>query len=294
MKATTFILTSLLFGILLVTGCQKPGPVELQDTSESEISEVQPISAPSDFSHDPDTTGLVAERYFGELVVAGIRYDAPGESHTMSLARGVFRDRTRPIVIGGRRVGYRTLDVGDLYIDGLPLYKLQRRVPRIPIDTLVGPFYALLNRDGVGGRGFRYFDNHRYGWTNADTNIIIDVNIVSAKDILVTRPIPQDIVRQRQNLLVEWIGGEEFVHLIVSVQLQGEPTQPILRMKLRSRLGRVVIPSNILQMLPADPSSRFVFSFISQTRSQAAMSGYPDTVLVHTASVHSLLLTVQP
>lgn len=293
MKILSYSILSLFLAFVLLTGCQKPAPVELRDSSESEVSELQTISADSGFNHDPDTSGLIAERYFGELVVAGIRYDAPGGLHTVSLARGVFRDKTRPVIFNGRRVGYRTLDAGNLFIDGLPLYKMQRRIPGISPDTLVGSFYILSNRDGVGGRGFTYLDNHRYEWTNSASNIMIDVSTTSAKEIRVVNPVAGGLVSQLHGLLIEWIGGEEFIHLIVSIQQPDSSVRPIIKMKLRSNARRMLIPSKILQMLPVDGSSRFVFSFVSQTRSETTVSGYPDPVLVHSASIHNILLTVQ-
>lgn len=81
-------LCALIVGLLLAAGCQKPAPVELEDTSDSEIFELTGLAGDS---YEPDTTGLLAEdrdRYFAELVVAGVRYDTPKETHTVSLARG--------------------------------------------------------------------------------------------------------------------------------------------------------------------------------------------------------------
>jgi len=282
-------------GLLLAAGCQKPAPVELEDTSESEISE---LTALPGNSYEPDTTGLLTQhrdRYFAELVVAGVRYDTPNETHTVSLARGIIRDRMDSIVINGRKIGYRTLSVGRLLVNGLPLniHLLRYRIgmPGFPLDTVAGPYYLLLNKDGIGGRGFTYFGNYLYTWTNTGSDVVVNASITSAEEIRVTQPTPRDPVRVRRGLNVEWIGGEEYVYLVVSIW-SPEGTRPVLQMRLRSASRQIFIPPRVLQMLPAG-SSQYVFSFISQSRSEAAISGYRDTVLVYSASVHNLLLSVQ-
>jgi hypothetical protein len=164
-------------------------------------------------------------------------------------------------------------------------------MPGFPLDTVAGPYYLLLNKDGIGGRGFTYFGNYLYTWTNTGSDVVVNASITSAEEIRVTQPTPRDPVRVRRGLNVEWIGGEEYVYLVVSIW-SPEGTRPVLQMRLRSASRQIFIPPRVLQMLPAG-SSQYVFSFISQSRSEAAISGYRDTVLVYSASVHNLLLSVQ-
>lgn len=284
----------LLLSVLFLAGCQAPGPVELQETKGPQVSDVQPLAAGSSVD---DTTGLIAadqSSYFAQLIVSGVRSDAVSESHTLSLAHAVFFDKTQPILQNGNTLGYQTIDVGRVFIDGLPLYKVPYRL-RMPsgIDTVVGVQYGLLNRDGIGGRGFTFIPSHRYVWTNADSNqVVLNVETQSARALRILRPTPYEVITQRQDLLIQWTGGETTLHLIISVG-QFDRITPVLRMKIRGDRNQVIIPAKVMELLPTDRSSRFVFTFVSQTRSEAQAVGFPDKILVHSASIHNIHLTVQ-
>lgn len=288
----------LLFLTLSLTGCEKPGPIELQEKGTSEVTEVEPVAV--GFFDDADTTGLLAserEQYFAELVLAGIRYDTPTDSHTVALARGIFQDKGDSLIIRGKKV-YRTLDVGEIFIDGLRLNKLQRRIKFIlpilpPVDTSVGVYYHLQSRDGIGGQGFRYLDSHRYEWEVVNTAGTSRILTLSAPELLVTSPHPRNVVSQRSGLTVTWRGGEESVELLVHARETGGTLRPVLKLRLRNAERRVHLAPKILRLLPVDRYQQFVFSFISRSRSETTVAGYPDAVLVHSASIHNLLLTVQ-
>ncbi len=286
--------------LFAVPACRKPGPVELQDKTQSAISDVQPISSVSDFWNDSDTTGLVAadqSSYFGELVVAGVRYDSPTQSHTVSLARAIFRSSSDSIMYNGKLLGYRTLDVGGVYIDGLPLYSIPTRIKLNASgtsDTVVGVHYQLINKDGVGGRGFTFVPSHTYQWRNSSGNpVVLNVDFRSPKEVRVVRPTPLDIILQNEGLPVEWTGGEDTLRLIISVFEVGKSPIPIMRLRIQSDSKIVTIPAKIMELLPTERSSLFVFTFVSQTRSTVQANGFPDRVLVHAASIHNLLLTVR-
>lgn len=293
------LITTLLVCSFGIPGCRKPGPIELQDSSPSEIIDVQSISSASYLPNEADTTGLVARDrtlYFGELIVAGVRYDGPSVSHTVSVARAMFRNKSDSVVYNGRFLGYRTLFIGSVYIDGLPLYSVLTRI-RLGVgttDTVVGVHYLLVNTDGVGGRGFTFTPSHIYQWRNSPgSGVVLNVDARSPKEIRVLRPTPLDHIQQREGLPVEWTGGEDTLLLIISVPEAGRPPNPIMRLRIRSDSKRVTIPWKIIQLLPTDRSANFIFTFISLTRSAVQVSGFPDMILVHSASVHNILLAVQ-
>ena len=288
------------FGFFL-NGCQKPGPVELQDTQGSQVLGIQAISDQNYTEYEQDTTGLVASdknQYLGQLIVSGVRYDVGNETHTVSTARAVFVDTNQPIVRNGRTLGYWSVGVGAVLIDGLPLFRTER-VIRYPVsggfsDTIAGWRYELLSKDGVGGRGFGYSPNHKYEWANiGSANVSFNVQQQSARGIEVVRPTASDVVFLRQDLLVEWSGGEDVVYLIINIPQGGRGQIPVLRMQLRSDEKRVAIPTKVLQLLPINRSSKFMFSFISQRDEQIQVQGFTGNVLVHSASIHNILLSVQ-
>jgi len=296
---TKVVVSTLLVCSLGILGCRKPGPIELQDNAPSELIDVQTISSVSLLSNEADTTGVVARdrsSYFGELIVAGVRYDGPNASHTVSVARAMFRNKSDSVIYNGKLLGFRTLFIGGVFIDGLPLYSVPTRI-KLGLglgDTVVGVHYLLVNRDGVGGRGFTFTPSHIHQWRNSPgSGVVLNVDTRSPNEVRVVRPTPLNPIQQREGLPIEWTGGGDTVRIIISVLEAGRPPDPIMGIRIHSDSKRVTIPSKIMRLLPTERSSSFIFTFVSQTQSAVQVSGFADMILVHSASIHSILLTVQ-
>jgi len=290
----TIALTTLL---CLLLGCHRPGPVQVQPDDDG-VTEVQAVSGSSEVGNEQDTVGLVAaekSRYAGFLVAAEARFDTQEDTTTIETAGAVFLDQNKTVVIDGDTIGFESVDAGIVLIDGLPLYRLPRRLrfsgdPGAR-DTLVGVRYRLVSRDGVGGRGFSYSPEHLYEWSNLyPDGFTFDVRGLSAQRVRVTSPTAKDEVSRRHNLVVEWIGGEEVIDLIVSVPRPGGESRPLFRMKLRNAKRHIVIPAKIMQLLPAN---RLIFSFVSQKNLDTQFTGFQGAVLVHSASIHNIIVTVK-
>ncbi len=293
----------ILSSLVILHGCQKPGPAELQPGNDVETIEVEPMAAVSSMFNEPDTTGLVRSdqlRYYAQIVTAGVRSDEPNRTETSSIVRVIFTNRLQPIYRGPQYVGCWALDIGTVLVDGLPLFRVPRRL-RVPIngtttivDTVVGVEYVLRNNNGIGGRGFTYAPKHQYDWRNTGyTGISLATQTRSADEIRVLEPHTGWSVNRSNGLRVQWTGGEDTIYVVISTRGSGQNTIPFMRLKIRGDRKQIVIPPKILRLLPSEGTTQFLFSFISQTRSEATVTGYADPVLIHTASVHNILLTIQ-
>jgi len=292
---------------ITLLGCQKPGAIEVIDPNlQSQSLEldngvlaspelfgitgadsggVYPVSGLSDLNHALNPT---------QLLVAGVRYDALLSHHEASLARAVIFDRSRRVIVGSDTV-YRTIDAGTVRLDGLALYQYPQRVSSRSAlgDTLLGVQYALLSKDGFGGRGFRYSGTHFYQWESSGSQQLppFSLSCVSAPELYVTTPTPRDVVAASQNLQVLWEGGSSSIRVIISSLSPSGGPRPIFQMRISSNRGGVLIPSAALRILPRDESS-FLFSFISDSTITARISGYPSPVPLQTVFVHNLVLQV--
>jgi hypothetical protein len=291
------IVSCICFGFLLV-GCRKPGPVELVVSNDPDVFEVQSVAGGPDFGNEHDTTGLTADEraaYFGHMLVSGIRYDNESESRSIVLARAFFLDRTQPVLRNGRTIGYRGLDVGNMFIDNLPLPRVPWHIRFSSIggigDTVVGVQYELASRDGIGI--ITYKSRHPYRWRSVGGSISLDQEALSANALQVTKPVPADVLSKRNGFSVEWTGGEDIIHLTISEPQTGREPRPLIRMKVRNRNGRAFVPAKVLRMLPNVGSNRFVLSFVSQRRDEAHVTGFSDAVLVHSASIHNISLIIR-
>lgn len=302
MRNTQTYCVSLLICFLLFVGCQKPGPIELQDQQGSGVDSVQSIMPSAALGGGTDTTGLLRSdqtSYAGLLLVTGVRYDLPAESHTVSLARAFLLDKSQPVIHDGTTVGFRALDIGSTLIDGLPLYRVPYHVRFVSggsiVDTIAGIQYGLANMDGVGGRGFTYAPGHSYEWTNiGGGSVQLSVQAASARGIIVQTPRAGDVILQREGMAVGWSGGERLVRLIISGVEAGRAPIPLLRMTIWSNVNRVRIPEKVLRLLPNNRFNWFVLTFVSERRAESQVQGFPDKVLVYSASIHNVFVRIRP
>lgn len=288
--------------LFLLGGCKKPGPIELETRQEPDGIEVQSVTQPEDTMEETDTTGLLGlerERFFGRIVVSGVRNNRTSGADSVSLAHVVFFDRSRPLMLNGRVLGYHSFDLGSVFIDGLPMYRvplrLLRNVPGLgTIDTLLGFQYALRNVNGVGGRGFMYSPDHSYEWANVGPGTIsFTIGARSARSLEILQPTPGQTISRRAGMTVRWQGGERILHLVISGRNTDNTIVPLLRLKLRGTRGNIFIPPKILQMIRLEYGPRLLLTFVSQTQTTATAVGFSDPILVHTASVQNIAVTIQ-
>lgn len=289
------IATTLLL-LLCVSGCKKPAPVELVDDEilAPEVELVNEPVAPLLGMEDVDSTRLFPpdpRKTFGHLLISGSVYDGLFLHREATLARGIFFDRSAPVVnILGDTVSYMTLDVGTLTLDGYELVEHEKRsaVRGMLIDTLLGVQYSLVT---TSGPGITYVGNHSYRWQNPATTLPapIEISFASPTQIIVTQPTTATKISLFRNLTVKWRGGAGALKIVVSDVIDSTRPKPLMRLRVSRNRGEVVIPSTILRLLPRNRAG-FLFTFSSESSVLVRFSGYPDDVLVQASTNHSLYL----
>lgn len=283
--------------LLLLAGCDQPDPVELVDNeiglAELELLNETPPPAMLGMG-DVDSTILFAADpvgAYGQLTIAGSVYDGLYIHTEATLARAILFDRSAPVVNqSGDTIGYHTVDVGTLTLDGVPLRQKSKRIPLfdVPGDTVVGVQYVLKSAvDGI-----TYAGAHAYEWQNPDTMLAapLAATITSPPAIRVTAPTPADVVSLQRNLRVRWEGGGATVRIVIS-----DPTdmRTIIKMRVRRNRGTAVIPRSVLRLLPAE-NAGFVFTFSSENVTTVSVDGFADEVRVRASTSHSVFLQVTP
>ncbi|OLD63096.1 MAG: hypothetical protein AUI33_13175 [Ignavibacteria bacterium 13_1_40CM_2_61_4] len=282
---------------LVAAGCRKLGPVDLVD--DGPTIAIASNSTPIDGAfgtEDIDSSRLfppVESKVLGQLIVGGSVYDGPAQHHEASLARAIFFDRNAPIVLNSVTVGYKTLDAGNVSIDDVPLVPNQKRLPLAgaAVDTVLGVQYSLVNKDGVGGRGFQFIGGHTYQWKISGFGTFSS-NVASPALLHIDSPGPNDSVSLSHNLRVRWTGGGNAIRILISQVQAGVRTRALVRLRLNSNQGGTVIPPALLQILRNERSALFTFS--SEDTTTTTASGYPDQIRVTTSTTHNLLLSIRP
>jgi hypothetical protein len=301
-----FLSVILLMSFLI--GCQKPGPIELIDETTppqaieiDTTSEQNPVLNPN--PSEIDSGGYFATlsgRAYGQIIIGGARFDAGTEHHTASIAQAIFFNQTQPLSRNGDTIGYHTIDVGEMRINGLTLFKPWRRflLSTIPLrDTLVGPQYVLYNKDGMGGRGFEYEANQNYTWTASGVGSVtpFSFTLKSTPVINVEAPLSSEVITLTKNLSLKVSGDVENITVFIRRKpkhARDLDSKPILKFKVTKRGQGIIIPTAILQSLPRAHDA-FLFSFLVEKNTTTTISGYPTKVLVNASFVHHIVYNVK-
>jgi hypothetical protein len=288
--------------IILLFGCQKPAPVEIIDEQDdSKYIEVTALGNNNDsiyVSPGVDTTGLTSlenSKHFARMILAGVRFDRTDKSGNVIktesiLAEAIFLDKTEPIQQNGRLLTYTSFDVGDLKINSDSIIKYQRQIRLQMRDSIIGYVYRLLSP---------YNFQQSYTWSASGSSNInsFQIPFTTASPIHVLNLNP-DTIHISKPLYLKWQCSNPIVNIIISgeedIPYGQRRLRPILQFRVHNNKGEITLPVKILQMIPVKLFQRFQFTFVSDSKFTSTVSGYPDEILIYSASIHNILLIVRP
>jgi hypothetical protein len=290
-----------LFPFLLLN-CQKPGPVEIIDElDDSKSIEVTALGTSNDsvfVGSGIDSTGLIGlenSKYFGKLILSGIRYDKMDKTGniitTESIsADAIFLDQTSPLYRNGHLVTYASLDAGNIKINSDSLEKIQRHIVISSSDTAIGFIYHLR---------LPYNYQSSYTWNVEGRNTIgAFQHTFTPAPVLRILNLQPDTINISSPLFLKWQCNNTFINIIISgeeeVLFGQRKLQPVLQLRIQNKKSEITLPVKILQLIPIKKYNRFLFTFSSDSNALTNIPGYSDPVLIHSASIHNILLNVRP
>lgn len=291
-------IVSVLIGILvIISGCQNPGPIELVDErDDSNLIQVIATGGDADSifaTSGVDTSGLFNSRYFAKMYFSHVYYSLQSRSDSFMQAEAIFLDKTKPVMWNGHMLGYASLDIGDVTLEGDTLPKVQHKM-RLGAtgDTTAGYQYYMKHEHSTGPHDqfqWRGFGNESkgIGAFNESGN--------SAPSMRVTE-IDPPFVPIDAPITLRWRCTNTYVNLFIS--REGNQVQrawiPLVHLKIRNTKGEILLPAKVLEMLPLKQYPRLLFTLTSEAQSVTNIFGYSDDVLLHSASIHNILLNVGP
>jgi len=286
---------------VILAGCEKNGPVELSEdgnipSTDMSIENGANSLEPVDPSAQDSTSCYITtvQGADGQLTIAGSIYDDRQLHEEISIVRAMMINKSSPIIVNNETVGYHTFDLGTVTIDDIPLQSDAAHLPDprlTPRDT-IGPRYVLLNRDGVGGRGFQYTGRHAYRWlaSGSPGAPSLDASITSPAALSILTPGPRDVVSAGRSLVVRWVGGGDAIKITLCGI--GVSQRPLLQLNVKRNNGGVTIPRKLLQLLPRG-QSRFLFTVTSESRETIHATGYDGAISVRAITTHTLVLNIR-
>jgi len=299
MNAVKISLTSIFLfalSLFLTTGCQKPGPIEIQDDSNLINMKTVETAKDSVFGNPGvDTIGISGSpnfEYYGKLIFTAIRYDLPAKRDSFLNAEVLLLDKSKPIIRNGRTLTYSSLDAGSVVLNIDTLQKLERRIglPFPSKDTSAGFIYHFKGP-------YTYSPGASCSWKGTGAGLVgaFEIPFTSAAAMNVLNISPT-YISVTEPLTITWACNNPTVNITIS--RQGNQVQrgwePVMQLQVRNTKAGVTIPQKILEMLPVRHYQQFLFTFSSDIRFTTRVSGYPDDIMVHCASIHNVLLSVRP
>lgn len=293
-KVTIKIFVTLLF--VLLAGCQKPGPVELNDDQDdSNLIDIKSTGSVSDtlFAVSVgDTSGNFGPQYsrhYAKLIYQNIRLDRLLRKDSLINFEAIFFDKDNPIKHNNRIISFPSFDVGVLKFNEDVLNKIPRRLI-IPLrgDTSIGYRYQLR-------KNYELTTANKWTATGSGSINAFDISFPPPPTIRVLNLAPR-FINLTEPLNIKW----ECTNRIINIYISGEDGNlpirtltPVMHLQIRNQKGEVTIPVKILELIPVKRFSRFAFSFASETSRTERIAGYPEDVLVHSSSIHSIFLNVR-
>ncbi|GEM_PF-2922654 len=301
-----YIILSAFIWIAVLSGCNKPGPIELVDSTTStnpvQIDTSTSSSGTIVTSPDVDSSGMfssVQSKAMGQILVAGARFDGIVEHHSASIAQLAFFNASAPIAPRHDTVAYLLQPVGDVRINGLLMARHLRRFQLSPIlDTTLGVEYILFSRDSIGGRGFQYAGNTTFQVTSEGTLLIpaFSESTVSVPVFSVIAPVAGTEIDPRKNIhfRLDSTAGEVtiFIRPMSSPNGAVNEKKPLLKLKSKRQGSGFTIPSSVLRMLP-DQHRDYIFSFCVENNRIIQIPGYRNDVLFTTSYTHHIVLRIK-
>lgn len=297
MKSLKIIIITISF-LVGLSSCQKQTPVELiDDTDDSNLINIQSLPPSVDSLYlisNEDSSGnigMLNSRFFAKMVYQTIRIDRPIRKDSFITAEAIFLDKKNPIKLNNRIIAYPSLDVGVLKFNNQIMNKLYRKV-YIPMhgDSTIGFRYQLRY-------GFEYNIVNRWSTNGNDSFPPFSFSIDAPSQICVKNLNPGKIIKVTEPLKVKWDCSNPEVNLFISAEtgtFLNRQLIPVLQLKIKNVKNEVTIPVRILELLPVKRYSWYIFTFTSENKFTREISGYSEKILIYSASVHSIVLNLQP
>jgi hypothetical protein len=297
MKKLMFIAATVLG---LAGGCQKLDPV-IVDPGEPTGSELELTTLGLPDTNltitSIDTSGVFPSdviRFSGFLLLNTVKYDAgPVGIRSEAFSSVYFADRSRPLLVNGKTVGFFGLELMSNLLQPLTINSLSMlRVPyrlRFPgavRDTSFGFAYV---RDLTGA----HQPNMLYTWrVPSPMNIdAFSAQVITPDNVQVLAPLGGSVLPRNREMILRWTGKGDLDIIISVVNPLTKKTRPVMKLRPRVNIGKAVVDARILSLLPRE--RYFAFTFIIANRYERMVVGkFPGTILVQAASVYNSYIEI--
>jgi hypothetical protein len=286
---------------LCLAGCQKPSPLTVEPPPETPAGSLLvtplPIADTTITVNAIDSAGVLPSEqtnYSGLFLVNNVKYDNGHGIFSTAYASAYFGDRSRPLVVNGKVLGYYGKDL--MPYSAFPLRIGGVYMTRYPYKIRIG------NRDTTFGSIYRaafasFQPRTSIDWDDPgeDTTRLRPFfrdTVVTPEDLRVFAPVGGSVLSRLKQVDLRWTGGGNIAIVISTVNPFTGRTRPILLLQPAVNTGKAVIEPRVLALLPQ--TRNFVFTFIIANRVDRQLGVLSqDRTLVQASSVYNSYLQLQ-
>lgn len=300
-KYFLYILTALSFSYY---GCDKPGPTELvNDSNSSDILEAEIISKEIDnefYSNGYDTSGVTEDlrNYTSIVSVSGIKLTRDGKTDNISVAQVILSDKSRPVYSpNGKLIGYNTIVPGIIKFNSeqarLTNLRIKYREAGVLLDTVLGKKYELFNMNG------RFFNDQFVYPYNSSIAFYFNpfigqstsFNIATPKEITGSVKLNKSSTQNQFNAELSWNGEStnNFSIIVGAVRKSNLQIFPLYRLKTADD-GNLKIPFSFFKNIPRNTFDKISITFIRKYES--LNQTLRSDLYISSQSIHTIIVDI--
>lgn len=265
----------IVFGILFMSGCEKPLPVELFDDSVSE----DPVQAEV-ITQDPedsyavngyDSTGYMPEtpKYgvvflLAKNIITDYTVSGTPVTRENNYGQSIFFDKNAPVINGGGKlIGYKTFGVTYVRMRGIPLARVDftvkyKMASGLFKDSVLGPRYMIF-KPKLGILPFDFDYNQSVDVEVKPVNLpLISFSVITPPPINGTMVYAGNVKNPFYKL--EWSKGTGNITVIIGARKKGQlAVVPLYKLTTKDD-GLFRVPASFIQSIPTAQFDAVVFT----------------------------------
>jgi hypothetical protein len=278
------LLVVVLFALAMF-GCQKPNEIELTDDS-LEIESITDTD-PSLTRPSIDSTGVLPkddDRFAGQISLNFVKNHSVRGIESVVMSKMVFEDRAQPVIVDGKRRGFKGLQLGIVRVNDELMVERERRI----VNVSGGVEYV---------RQLPAFQPRRsYTWKalSVIARDSFSVSIDAPENLQVLSPLGGTRISRERELEMSWTGAGD-IFIIISTanrdSLGRLIVKPVFSARVMKNTGRATLSKKFLKALPQ--AEAHVFTFVLANRAEKVNLGrFGGKVLVQASSIYNSYVTL--
>lgn len=303
------------FVVIGITSCGEPSPTELiDDTAENvEIKIISDQPSVYDYTNGYDSTGIFDPFIDKSSIinVSGIRNTNYGFVSKNEYYFAQFNDKTKPVYLNGKLLGYKTKSVASVRFDNIQAqvtpHMMSFRYNNMRKDTALGFKYVVLSRMMPHGGTANFPYNSKINFKLDGGRVQFDiptppevVGEVRTQGSFANRTFKMDLLWNGSGMGNNGYGGMgsgmgsrsgQIEIILGTIAMQSTQPTPLLKL-VGPDNGKMNIQQNILEKIPFNQNRFLVVTFIRRFIKEIPNNDILNDNYIAAQSIHNIRIQI--